>query len=167
MLRTSRPLFAALLKLRFMLTETLACLVTLLTAFVALFVFIPALIRIVELSSTTITFFCRPFRILWWQFRWVLGQAVNLRFFGFLTQISSNQAFCQANGLRANKNARCIHRHLLHESSAAPWLLTCHTINVSQSDFTGNSYFSFGRFRLSGLIGNRHSSTRPLFNGVT
>ena len=67
-------------------------------------------------------------------------------------QLTYNQAFCQANGLRANKNARCIYRHLLRESSAAPWLLT---INVSQSDFTGNSCFSFGRFRSPGLIGNR------------
>ena len=86
--------FAVLSEPRFTPIATVACLVTLLTAFVALFVFIPALIGIVESSSTAKAFFLPLFRILWRLFRWVFGHTVNLRLFGCPTQISILQITC-------------------------------------------------------------------------
>ena len=78
--------FSAVSTTWFTVASTFVRFVTLLVAFKALLVFIPALIGIVKLASTTKTFSSCIWllRIPWWQFRflrWVLGHAVNLLFF--------------------------------------------------------------------------------------
>ena len=79
-MRVSR--FSVISTTWFTVAATFARFVALLVAFKALFVFIPALIGIVKLASTTGTFssFIWLLRISWWQFRfllWVLVHAVN------------------------------------------------------------------------------------------